>query len=252
MRRLHLPLAVVLAWSIAVLDFANQDALAQFRGRRDDEVKVAENRPTERPKAMIALSIWILKLSESHEEADAELTVRIAAQAENLSPMVGSVSEVRELVKRMRVAGLLQSERELRMVALDGQQVTAQIGRNQPRIVATASDPAHGRMNSIKYEETGVLINASPQIDTEDFIQVSVEIGESDTEKSTDVAISMPLEGAPLYADVVTMRQFNTTARTKSGEAVVLKNDAVHESKDPAQDTTELIILGAAIVEEQD
>jgi type II secretory pathway component GspD/PulD (secretin) len=152
----------------------------------------------------------------------------------------------------MRVAGLLGSEREVRMVTLDGQPVTAQIGRNQPRIVATASDPRAGRVNSLKMEQIGVMIKAVPQIDSEEQIQVSLEVSESGLEKSTDVVMTMPAEGNPLFADVVTTRQFNTTARVKSGSAVLVQHDAAHDSDDPSRDMTELIILGAAVVEARD
>jgi hypothetical protein len=249
MCRLKGPLLVVLVSTFAVVSSANQHAVAQFGGKRNDDEQVAANQPSERPKAMIALTIWILKLSESHDEVDPELAARIAERVDNLSPVVGSVSEVRELVGRMRVAGLLSSERELRMVTLDGQPVSAQIGRHEPRIVATSSDPRQGQMNSIKFEEMGVLIKALPQIDTEEFIQVSVEIGESDSEKSTDVPLAVPAEGTPYFADVVTTRQFNTTARTKSGSAVLVQSDAPVDSEDAAANKTQLIILGAAIVD---
>jgi type II/III secretion system protein len=251
MSRLPMPLVVLLALSISLACTANHRAVAQRGGRTEDE-RVAENRPSEQPKAMIALSVWILKLSASHEEADPELTATISAQTENLSPVIGTVSEVRELVARMRVAGLLGKERELRMVTVDGQPVTAQIGRNQPRIVGTSSDPRRGQVNSLKMEEIGVMIKAVPQIDSDEQIQVSLEIGESGFEKSTDVVIAMPAEGGPLFADVVTTRQFNTTARVKSGNAVLLQRDATRDSTDASRDTTELIILGAAVAEERD
>jgi hypothetical protein len=250
MSRVQKAVVVLLGVSITLACTGNHRAVAQRVGRADDE-QVAENRPSERPKAMIALSIWILKLSESHEDAEPELTARLVAQTENLSPMVGSVSEVRELVGRMRVAGLLGSERELRMVTLDGQSVTAQIGRNQPRVIATASDPQAGRVNSLKMEEIGVMIKALPQIDSDEQIQVNLEIGESGMEKSNDVVMAMPAEGDPLFADVVTTRQLNTTARVKNGSAVLLQRDAAQDSADSSRDTT-LIILGAAVVDAHD
>jgi hypothetical protein len=243
---------VILGCACAISFIANHPATAQLGGGRGDGDLVAENPPSDENKAMITLSIWILKLSESHEDADAELTARIASQAASLSPMVGSVSEVRELVGKMRAAGLLRSERELRMVTLDGQPVTTHAGRNRPRIVATSSDPRRGRTSSIAYEPTGTKIEARPQLTLNEFIQVNVNIEESKLEKSTDVTIEAPAEGGPVFADVVTTQQFSTTARTKNGSAVLLQRDAALDSDDPSRDATELIILGAAVVKEPD
>ena len=179
MCRLQLALAVLLGCSIAFACSDNRRAVAQIGGGGNADANETENRPSERPKAMIALSIWILKLSESHEEADPELTAKLAEHAENLSALIGSVSEVRELVGRMRVAGLLRSERELRMVTLVGQPVTSHIGRNQPRIIGVSSDPRRGQTHSLVMEPIGIKIKALPQIDSDDQIQVSLEIGES-------------------------------------------------------------------------
>jgi hypothetical protein len=152
----------------------------------------------------------------------------------------------------MRAAGMFRSERELRMVTLDGQPVTTHVVRNQPRIVATSSDPRRGRTSSITFEPTGTKIEARPQLTSNDFIQVNVKIEESSLEKSTDVTIEAPAEGGPIFADAVMMRQFNTTARTKNGRAVLLQHDAVLDSDDPSRDATELIILGAAIVDAEE
>jgi hypothetical protein len=239
---------VILACAIAISFMSNCHAVAQIGGSRGEGERVAEDRPADENRAMISLSIWILKLSESHdEEADAELMAIIAAR-----PVVGSVTEVREIVGQMREAGMLRGERELRMMTLDGQPVTAQIGRNQPRVVGVSTDPRRGQTSSLVMEPVGIKIKALPKIDSEDQIQVSLEIGQSDVEKSTDVTISITAEGGPRFADVVTTRQFNTTARTKNGSAVLLQRDAAIDSDDRSRDATELIILGAALVEEQD
>jgi hypothetical protein len=69
MSQLQTSRVVRLGLLITLACAANQRAVAQ-RGDRADDEQVAENRTSEQPKAMIALSIWILKLSESHEDAD--------------------------------------------------------------------------------------------------------------------------------------------------------------------------------------
>jgi hypothetical protein len=246
MCRLQLPFVVLLGCSIAVCS-ANQRTFAQFRGR-DDEASVADKLPSGRPKAMIALSIWILNLSESHEEADAEVIEKLAERAE-VSPLIGSVSEIRELVTRMREAGMLRGERALRMVTLEGQPVTVQIGRNQPRVVGVSNDSRRGQTSNLVMEPIGIKIRALPQIDSDDQIQVSLEIDESNLEKSTDVTLSISADGGPQFAHVVTTRQFNTTARTKNGSAVLLRQDAFVDAEDATGNKRELIILGAAVVD---
>jgi hypothetical protein len=254
MRRLQLPLAVLLGCSIAFCCSTTKHAVAQFRGADNEEVdvEVPENRPSERPKSMIALSIWILKLSESHEDADAELTAKIAAQAENLSPVVGSVSEVRELVGRMRVAGLLRSEREFRLLMLEGGTLEHQSGRHQPRVVATAVDPRRGQTNSIQFEPTGIKVKARAEVDSDGYVEASLEISESIMVKSENVLIAVSGDGGPLYADVITNRGITTSARVKNGDAVLLQRDSAIDAADPSLDATELIILGASIVEDRD
>ncbi|HEY3393046.1 MAG TPA: hypothetical protein VGK58_10085 [Lacipirellulaceae bacterium] len=252
MRRLRGPLLVVLISTLAVVSSANQHAIAQFGSGRDDDEQVVENRPSEQPKAMIALTLWILKLSESHEEADPELTAKLAQRAENLSPVVGSISDVRELVGQMRVAGMLHTEREFRLVTLVGGTLEHQTGLHQPRIVATAIDPQQGQTNAIKYEPTGIKIKARAEIDAEGYVEASLEISESNVVKSEDVLIAISGEGGPLFADIITSREFSSTARVKNGGAVLLQSDSVIDTADPSRDAKQLIILGAAVVDSPD
>ncbi len=92
------------------------------------------------------------------------------------------------------------------------------------------------------------MVELRPKIDSERNIQVSVKIGESDIEKSTDVLMAEPPEGSPTFADVVTTRQFNTATSLTNDTAVLLQSIAVSGSDDDADTETELIILGAAVV----
>ena len=136
------------------------------------------------------------------------------------------------------------------MLTLNGQPVTAQNGRNQPRIVAASSDPRAGRTNSLVMEPIGTMVELRPRIDDVRNIQVSVKIGESTIEKSTDVVMAEPVGGSPMFADVVNTRQFNTATSLKNKTAVLLQSIAVSGSDDDAGTETVLIILGAAIVDE--
>jgi hypothetical protein len=205
---------------------------------------------SDEPTESIALTVWILRITDSTDPQADELNENLAERVGNLSQIVGSVSDVRKLVGQLKVAGMLRNAREFRLVTLNGKAVTAQRGRNQPRIVATAVDPRAGRTHSLVMEPIGTMVEMRPMIDSERNIQVSVKISESDIEKSTDVLMAEPPEGSPTFADVVNTRQFNTATSLKNKTAVLLQSIAVSGTDDDADTETELIILGAAIVEE--
>jgi hypothetical protein len=210
-----------------------------------DQVAAADNLSDE-PTESIALTIWFITVEAAEPGVD-EQRDQLTARVRNLPPVVGSVGDVHELVGQMNKAGLGPAVRELRLVTSNGQAVTSQRGRNQPRVVATSHDPRAGRMNSLTMEQLGTLVELRPRIDAGRNIQVGVKIGESELVKSTEVLLAQPADGSPEFADVVTTRQFNTTASLKNNTAVVLQS--VSASADgSADDATELIILGAAVV----
>jgi hypothetical protein len=90
----------------------------------------------------------------------------------------------------------------------------------------------------------GTLVEIRPRIDAERDIQVSVKIGQSDMEKSTEVMLAEPADGSPTFADVITTRQFNTATSLKNNSAVLLQSVSSSDSDDEASSETELIIPG--------
>jgi hypothetical protein len=199
------------------------------------------------PTESIAFTLWILKIGEFAQAPADELSANLAERVAELPPVVGSIKDVHELVGQLKVAGLARSVREFRLVAHNGQLASVQNGKNQPRIVASATSP-DGRMNSIQYEPLGTLIKIKPRIDTELNIQVSVEISVSDLEKSTEVLLSEPANGSPTFADVITTRQFETATSVKNNSAVLLHSVSSSRSGDDDGAEIELIILGAAVM----
>jgi hypothetical protein len=200
------------------------------------------------PTESVAVTLWILTVVDTAQPPADELSSNLAERIGSLPSVIGSLGEVQALVDQTKVAGLLQNVRRYRLVTLNGQAVTAQRGRNQPRIVATAVDLRAGRMNTIQMEPVGTMIELRPRIDSERNIQISVKIGESAIEKSTDVLLAQPPDGSPAFADVVTTRQFNTAATLKNNTAVLLQSVVADDSQENAGSETELIILGASIV----
>jgi hypothetical protein len=226
-----------------------QDPPAERTGRGRRAETSAENNLSDQPTESIALTLWILTVTDTPAAPGDELTAKLVEKVGQLTPVVGSTNDVRELMGQLKVAGLLRDLREFRVVTLNGQQASAQRGRNQPRIVATSVDPRAGKTNQIVMEPVGTLVEMRPLIDAEGKIQVSVKIGESQVEKSEEVLIAEPANGSPLFADVVSTRQFNTATSLKSNTAVLLQSIAVKGSDDDAETQTELIILGAAMIE---
>ncbi|HEY3395902.1 MAG TPA: hypothetical protein VGK58_24580, partial [Lacipirellulaceae bacterium] len=104
--------------------------------------------------------------------------------------------------------------------------------------------------NSITYEPTGTLVKLRPHIDTEGYIQVSLHYGASHMEKSSDTRIMIPAAGDAIFADVILTSQINTTARLKSGTAVVVHNQAFTDMESGKADgQIRLVLLGAQVLE---
>jgi hypothetical protein len=230
--------------------FADTPAPPQIRQSRGDfnsSQITSEHTLTGEPTESIVFTLWIVKVGDSAQPPADELSAKLAERVAALPPVVGSVKEVQELIGQLKVAGLARSVREFRLVAHNGQMAAVQTGKNQPRVVASAVSP-DGRMNSIQYEPLGTLVEIRPRIDAERNIQVSVKIGQSDLEKSTEVMLAEPADGSPTFADVITTRQFNTATSLKNNSAVLLQSVSSSDSDGEASAETELIILGAEVV----
>jgi hypothetical protein len=220
----------------------------RFRGRVVAE-PAADEALSDEPKETIALTLWVVTVTDPVNPPADDLTVNLADQIDNLPTVVGSIKDARELVGRMKVAGMLRRAREYSVISLDGQLATAQNGRNQPRVIASTIDPRAGRTNAIQIEPLGTLVELRAQVDSKRNIQVSIKFNESESNKSADVLLAEPANGSPQYADVVSTRQFNTTASLTNDSAVVLQRIATYGTQETASGgQTELIILGASVL----
>ena len=222
----------------------NGQVLAQFGGGRAERGADEEQQLTDEPAETITVTLWILRISDTEQLPADELAANLVEHAFNLPPNVGTVDEVRDLITRMKVAGILRDARELRITALDGQAVQTQRGSNMPRVIATSVDPRAGRVNSLQMEPVGTLVELRPRIDSNRNIQVSLKMSASQMEKSKEIVMAEPVGGSPAFADVVTTRQFNTAASLKSGSAVLLQSETLASPKSEI----DLIILGATIL----
>jgi hypothetical protein len=235
---------MIVCWTTGMALGTNVQALAQFGGGRAERGADEEQQLTDEPAETITVTLWILRISDTEQLPADELAANLVEHAFNLPPNVGTVDEVRDLIARMKVAGILRDARELRITALDGQAVQTQRGSNMPRVIATSVDPRAGRVNSLQMEPVGTLVELRPRIDSNRNIQVSLKVSASQMEKSEEIVMAEPVGGSPTFADVVTTRQFNTAASLKSGSAVLLQSETLASPKSEI----DLIILGATIL----
>jgi hypothetical protein len=226
-------------------------AFAQFGGGRSDEQviveEIAEAEPGDESKSLIAITVWILTLAEQAEPTSDELSANLAERAANLPPIIGSIDEARELIGRMQAADLVRKMRAIRLLAIDGQKVSAEVAVNMPRVVATAQSEGR-RMNNIRIEPTGTIVRVVPRIDDKRKIQVSVTYEASNMEKSSDVAVMEGPEEEAMYADVTATQKLETTVSVRSGDAVLLHSDALLGADGTDGNELKLIILGAEVV----
>jgi Flp pilus assembly secretin CpaC len=199
------------------------------------------------PKPMLTLTLWVVTLAEPTGHVEDNSKAKLKDLLDKLPPEFHSLNEVRDFIKSLKAANRVRASRELRMITLDGQSATVQVGSDLPTIQGT-SVSNRGRQNSLMYRSIGTIVDARPQIDSEKHIQVQLDYNMSDMAKSNDVALSEDNDGKSQFADVMIKRQFKTTVWLKNGCAVIAHCDASTGSADKSGDgQTELIIVGGAI-----
>jgi hypothetical protein len=251
--RLMLPFVVVMI-GITVSTVA---AVGQERSRRPPEPLTVRASSAETPLAepsgeatqAIALTLWALTIGDANGPEADELEGALRDKAKNLSTDVGSVGDVRELVAKLKVAGLLKKYREIRLTTVDGQVVTAQSGADQPSVVGTQFSQ-QGTTNMLQMRAVGTMVRAIAKLDKDGRIQVGLDYNSSRVEKSERVNISQVKEREPLAADVVTSMQVNTLVSVAPGRAVVVSGDATMElTPEDSNGETQLLVLAAEIVD---
>jgi hypothetical protein len=196
-------------------------------------------------KDTIVLTVWAVTVSSPNEKTEDSKTLD---GLKSLPVRFDSFDKVRHLIQRLKSAGLVRSIKELRLVCVDGQSSHVQAGSNQPTIVGT-NRGREGRMNTIKYESIGTVIEAASRIDADKRLQVQLTYNRSNLEKSKEIVLDEPVDGKPSYADIVYTQQMKTNARMKSGTALLLQSDTTSFSvKDATPEETQLIILGAEVL----
>jgi hypothetical protein len=210
--------------------------------------------PAGEPKDLISLNLWVLTIEMPRDKVGDDLVAGLAARANELSTVVGSRDDVRVLIGKLSVAGILKRSREFRIMAMDGQQAYLQSGANEPQITASSivggarAGAGGGRVNSITYNPIGTLIHILPGISQGSNIDVQLQFSASEIEEAPSVLLAEQVDVKPIMATRITTQQLQTNTRVKNGTAVLLQSDVISEPAGTANVRTQLIILGASII----
>jgi hypothetical protein len=202
---------------------------------------------TDSPKTMFAITLWAVRLNDSDKNGD-ESKLVLPPRTE-VPTEFGSMDSVRALINGLATSGRVRSSRELRVLALDGQQAQVQVGSDKPQVTAVSVTNL-GRSNALTYRSVGTVVRARAHIDSEKRIQLELDYNASEIEKAADVPMFESNDGkTKVTADMIVNQQIQTTAKMKNGAAVLLKCDTSNGSTDKtASRQTDLIILGCETV----
>jgi hypothetical protein len=231
------------------------------------------------PRDTISLNFWDLTISNSAGPESDELVGKLIDKANNLPTVIGTVDEVRDLISRLKAAGVMRKSREFRLLATNDQPVYAQSGASRPSVIASNFTPsASGRggrratfeapapnptpaptpneptaselivTNSIQYREIGTVVEVIPRIDASGAVLAQFTYNASDIETSSDVPLAVIPGRKSTMADRIVTCQIRSTARLKSGTAVVVHTDSAHSTDgESSTGRTQLLILAASV-----
>lgn len=224
-----------------------EQLFAAQRNRNDDEAWLAAQAAGEF-NPLVAVNVWALTISVSKEQLADELVAGLAEKVRNLPVVIDSRGVVRELIDKLRVAGLVQHAHEYRLTTAHDESATVQIGAREPQVTSRTLG-ARGRSNAINYLSAGTTIEAGASVQADGTILIRLEYSASDVEKAQGVPIFESEEGERVLADRILNYQMNTTVHVRSGTAVVIQSDSSTEMEgDAPVERIQLLILAAAVV----
>jgi hypothetical protein len=223
--------------------------------RPQQPVRVSEARPNAsapvpsgEAKQVIAVTLWTLTISEASGPEAGELEGALRDKATGLPTAIGTRKEVADLLAKLKVAGLLQKSRELRLTAVDGVEASTAIGSEQPKVQATTV-AREGRSNTIMYRTLGTQVRVTPVVDDDGMIQVGLSYETSYFDEENGEVIDEREGAQPITAPAIVSKSSNTVARVPNGRAVLVSSDATHDASDEKNPgRVELLILAAEIV----
>jgi hypothetical protein len=204
--------------------------------------------PTGEPRQAIALTLWTLTIKESTAPESSELESELRDKVNRLPSVVGTQKEVRDMVAKLKVAGVLHKSREIRLLALAGESATALTGADQPVIQAMNFTPT-GTTNSIMYRSIGTIVEAKPIVDSDGLVQVGLTYECSFLDDAGGAVIAELQDKEPIRAPAVVRKSSTSLVRLENGKAVLVSSDTTQDAsneENPGQ--VDLLILAAEIV----
>lgn len=135
-----------------------------------------------------------------------------SASSSSLSVLLRALQEKRRLEVLSRP----------QIMALDGQQGIVQVGQQVPTITAT-SLTQFGQVNSIFYQQVGIILQVLPRISPDGLVVMQVEATKSEVGSEAEgIPISVAASGQILRAPRIDNTQAITTVSALSGQTVVL------------------------------
>jgi hypothetical protein len=201
--------------------------------------------PVAPPQGIIAVQLWDVTLHADESQLADATAAELAARVARLPVVVDSRDVVRELIARLKAAGLVEQCREVRMSIIDGQTGTVQTSAREPQVTSTAVNAQGERTNVINYLSAGTSVSISPKLEADGVILVRLEISDNEIEKSPEVAVAETEVGRQILADRIVNRQVSTIVRVRSGAAVLVQSESTEADGAGAGFRAKLILLGA-------
>jgi len=223
------------------------------------------------PKVPIAINVWAITVNLPAHKASDQEAVKLSTEVNNLPIAIGSQSDVRAFLEKLKAAEMLQRAREFRMLSTTGENCALVLGVQVPMVTSTTvSGGGRGgrgaggfgadgspiatlggtRLNQINYQSVGTNIQLMPQIEPNGQIQIKFSYAASEVEKDPEVVISESADGSDrLAADRTTAQTVTAMLRLKSGSAVIAHSEADSSWAGRAGRPTRLIIISATTLQ---
>jgi len=201
-------------------------------------------------QATVLVNIWVLDIEVTRDDAADPAKAELAARAADLPFVVGSRADVRALIGKLTLAGLLKKSREFRLTPSDGQPAVVRTGANAPQVTRLSQNGAD-QINQLQYRPVGTAIQAQARRDETGHITLNLNYEHTEIERRPPSSQALIPRGGPAPAtpDQIATQSFQSVFRLRPGTAVVAQKDTAAEpSNSLANVRTQLIIVGATVI----
>ena len=108
------------------------------------------------------------------------------------------------------------------ILARNNQPATITVGQSIPLITGVRYDNFGNAINSITYQDVGVILRVTPFITGDGLVQMIISPEISRLDPTTKIPISLAANGATIDAPVIDVRSADTVAVTPDGQTVVI------------------------------